>query len=121
MKTRTRTILSAAALATAGLLGAAFAVPAAADMSLAENQAITVNVEGRTAVVYFSTADNAFTVVATAADDAGAAAPLRTVHTLNDGEGITLQLSGTGADQALTLVRADDRLLVQAPAKIAGL
>ncbi|WP_114395276.1 hypothetical protein [Oleisolibacter albus] len=113
-----------AALAAAGLItaaaGTAPGTAAAATAELRENQAHTVQLDGRTAVIYFTRTGDDFTVVTTAANETGAAA-LRTIHTLKDGESVAVQLSsGVPTATRLDLTRTGTTLSVDQIVQVAA-
>lgn len=114
-----------AALAAAGLITAVAATAAgtanAATAELRENQAHTVPLDGRTAVIYFTRTGDDFTVVTTAADDGDAGAALRTIHTLKDGESVAVQLSsGVPNATRLDLTRTGTTLSVDQIVQVAA-
>lgn len=99
-----------AALAAAGLFAAlaGSAAATAGTVELRANQATSIDLKDRTAVIHVATVDGAFAVVTTAANNDGSR-PLRTVHKLADGQGAALQLA---ADTRVDVARKGDRLAV---------
>lgn len=107
--------------ALALLLAASAVQPALAGPAtrLAEGDAHTVTAAGRTAVVYFSKAGGAFTVVSSAAGPDGSAS-LRTTHALADGASVVLRLASGEGPRDLVLARVGDTLEVAAPEQVAA-
>lgn len=106
-----------AALAVAGLAAvlAGTAAANAGTIELRANQARSIELKDRTAVLYATEVGGAFTLVTTAADNDGAR-PLRTVHTLADGQGVALQLA---ADTRLDVVRKGGTLAITRVTQVA--